>query len=71
MRFKQYLIDSMDQKFAFLAVKEILTTGLDKKAKINVTKKDKTLNVKMPNTSRSTVSKGNTGMEFEVDVESK
>lgn len=71
MRFKQYLnLNEMgpSQKFAFLAVKEILTTGL-KGAKIAIIKKDKELKIKMPDTQRSTISKGATGMEFTVDVE--
>lgn len=69
MRFKNYLIEKgPSQKFAFLAVKEILTTGLHG-SKVIITKKDKEIKIKMPDTARSSISKGKTGMEFTVDVE--
>jgi hypothetical protein len=56
------------QKFAFMAVKEILQSGL-KKAKVSITKPGEKLKFKMPDEKQSPTSRGSTGLEFEVDVE--
>ena len=75
MKFKQYLDEMVGhhiprQKFAFIAVKEILTKGLQG-AKVDTIKQNKILKIKMPDRATSSIHKGTTGMEFTVDVESK
>ena len=75
MRFKQYIDEMVGhhiprQKFAFAAVREILSAGL-KGAKVDTIKQNKILKIKMPDRATSSIHKGSTGMEFTVDVESK
>ena len=69
MRLKEYLNEKGNrQKFAFQAVKEVLT-DLHPQS-IDVIKKDEKLRVKMPDTPASPTHRQSIGLEFYVNVDS-
>ncbi len=59
------------QKFAFQAVKELITKYLGPSAEKIIIKGQDKIIVKMPDRKGTSTRLGATGMEFEVDVEAK